>query len=239
MGIVWCIVWLWSTIPPTFYDELAYHLPIAQYALRTGSLPALPWSFFTYMPHLSDLLLGWGLAIGGDVGTRSMHLVFWVVIWIAGWAFVEATPPGSTSLDRLRLSWHLRIIFYVPFSRRPSVCRNIAHLCGFGICRSDCISYRLGPLASSRATVGARHFRQALRIIMGNCWSTGGPRHGMATAIPRQGRACGDGYGITLVGAGLVVDREPSISPWLPLAWRSLLERGQSSATAERSPLIT
>lgn len=91
MGLVWCIVWLWATIPPTFYDELAYHLPIAQYALQTGSLPALPWSFFTYMPHLSDLFLGWGLALGGEVGARSMHLVFWIVIWIAGWAFVEAT----------------------------------------------------------------------------------------------------------------------------------------------------
>ncbi|TKB53529.1 MAG: hypothetical protein E8D50_07435 [Nitrospira sp.] len=97
MGIVWCIVWLWSTIPPTFYDELAYHLPIAQYALRTGFLPALPWSFFTYMPHLSDLLLGWGLALGGDVGARSMHLVFWVVIWVAGWGFIETlTTPERT-----------------------------------------------------------------------------------------------------------------------------------------------
>ncbi len=94
MGIVWCIVWLWTTIPPTFYDELAYHLPIAQYALRTGSLPALPWSFFTYMPHLSDLFLGWGLALDGDVGARSMHFVIWAVIWIAGWGFIEAlTTP--------------------------------------------------------------------------------------------------------------------------------------------------
>jgi hypothetical protein len=94
MGIVWCITWLWATIPPTSYDELAYHLPIAQYALRTGALPALPWSFFTYMPHLSDLFLGWGLALAGGVGARSMHLVFWIAIWVAGWAFVEAmTTP--------------------------------------------------------------------------------------------------------------------------------------------------
>ena len=94
MGVVWCVAWLWTTIPPTFYDELAYHLPIAQYALRTGALPALPWSFFTYMPHLSDLFLGWGLALGGEIGARSMHFAFWIAIWIAGWAFVEAmTTP--------------------------------------------------------------------------------------------------------------------------------------------------
>ena len=90
IGILWCIAWLWATIPPTFYDELAYHLPIAQYALRTGTIPALPWSFFTYMPHLSDLLLGWGLALAGDTGARAMHFLFWLASWIAGWAVVEA-----------------------------------------------------------------------------------------------------------------------------------------------------
>ncbi|HLZ36005.1 MAG TPA: hypothetical protein VKP13_18530 [Nitrospira sp.] len=94
IGLVWCIAWFWGTIPPTFYDELAYHLPIAQYALRTGNIPALPWSFFTYMPHLSDLFLGWGLALAGDTGARSMHLLFWFAVWIAGWALVEAvTEP--------------------------------------------------------------------------------------------------------------------------------------------------
>jgi len=97
MGIVWCIVWLWTTIPPTFYDELAYHLPIAQYALRTGALPAFPWSFFTYMPHLSDLFLGWGLAFGGEIGARAMHLVFWAVIWIAGWGFMESMTSPERS----------------------------------------------------------------------------------------------------------------------------------------------
>jgi hypothetical protein len=89
IGIVWAIAWLWATIPPTFYDELAYHLPIAQYALRTGNLPAFPWLFFSYMPHLSDLLLGWGLALAGEIGARAMHVMFWLAIWIAGWALVE------------------------------------------------------------------------------------------------------------------------------------------------------
>ncbi|MDH4187220.1 MAG: hypothetical protein OEV08_09495, partial [Nitrospira sp.] len=90
MGLVWCLTWLWATIPPTFYDELAYHLPIAQYALQTGSLPSLPWSFFTYMPHLSDLFLGWGLALAGGIGARAMHFAFWIAVWIAGWAIIES-----------------------------------------------------------------------------------------------------------------------------------------------------
>jgi hypothetical protein len=90
LGIVWAIAWLWATIPPTFYDELAYHLPIPQYALRSDHLPAFPWLFFSFMPHLSDLLLGWGLALGGEIGARAMHFAFWLAIWIAGWALVES-----------------------------------------------------------------------------------------------------------------------------------------------------
>src|SRR5262249_18418447 len=98
MGIVWSIAWLWATIPPTFYDELAYHLPIAQYALRTGDVLAFPGFLFSYMPHLSDLFLGWGLALAGEIGARSMHFTFGLAIWIGGWAFVETiTPPHQAS----------------------------------------------------------------------------------------------------------------------------------------------
>ncbi len=95
LGILWLITWLWATIPPVFYDELAYHLPIAQYALRTGMLPALPWSFFTFMPHVSDLLLGWGLALAGDLGVRAMHVTFWIGTYLAAWGIVEATSRPS------------------------------------------------------------------------------------------------------------------------------------------------
>lgn len=98
IGIVWAIAWLWVTIPPTFYDELAYHLPLAQYALRTGHLAAFPWLFFSYMPYLSDLLLGWGLALAGEIGARSMHFTFWIAVWIAAWALVETiTAPQQRS----------------------------------------------------------------------------------------------------------------------------------------------
>ena len=97
IGIVWTIVWLWATIPSTFYDELAYHLPIAQAALRTGTIPANPWLFFTYMPHLSDLLLGWGLALAGDIGARALHVTFWIAIWIAGWALVDVLTASETT----------------------------------------------------------------------------------------------------------------------------------------------
>jgi len=97
LGGVWAVGWLWATIPPTFYDELAYHLPIPQYALRSDHLPAFPWLFFSFMPHLSDLFLGWGLVFGGEIGARAMHFTFWIAIWLAGWALIEEiTAPRSS-----------------------------------------------------------------------------------------------------------------------------------------------
>lgn len=99
VGGVWLTAWLWATIPPMFYDELAYHLPIPQYALRTGSLPAFPWSYFTFMPYASDLLLGWGLFLQGDLGARAAHMASWIAVWLAVWALAE------TALFPRRVAW--------------------------------------------------------------------------------------------------------------------------------------
>lgn len=99
VGGIWLTAWLWATIPPMFYDELAYHLPIPQYALRIGSLPAFSWSYFTFMPHVSDLLLGWGLFLQGDLGARAAHMASWIALWIALWAFAE------TALFPRRVAW--------------------------------------------------------------------------------------------------------------------------------------
>lgn len=90
LGVVWLIAWLWATIPSTFYDELAYHLAIPERALATGSLQAYPWVFFTLMPHASDLLLAWGMAIDGDLGARAMHWSFWAWGSLAAWGLLEA-----------------------------------------------------------------------------------------------------------------------------------------------------
>ena len=89
LGIVWLIAWLWATIPSTFYDELAYHLTIPERAVATGSLQAYPWMFFTLMPHASDLLLAWGLAVGGDLGARAMHWSLWVWGSLAAWGLLD------------------------------------------------------------------------------------------------------------------------------------------------------
>src|SRR5712691_10279585 len=89
LGGAWLVAWLWATIPPTFYDELVYHLVIPQRVLATGELLTLPWVVFTLMPHASDLLLAWGLVLGGDLGARSIQFALWVMCFLAVWAIVE------------------------------------------------------------------------------------------------------------------------------------------------------
>jgi hypothetical protein len=89
LGGAWLVAWLWATIPPTFYDELVYHLVIPQRVLATGELLTLPWVMFTLMPHASDLLLAWGLVLGGDLGARAIQFALWVMCFQAVWAIVE------------------------------------------------------------------------------------------------------------------------------------------------------
>ncbi|TAL10556.1 MAG: hypothetical protein EPO02_07155 [Nitrospirae bacterium] len=90
MGVTLLVAWLWATIPPTFFDELEYHLVIPQRALATGELQTAPWVFFTLMPHASDLLLAWGMALGGDLGARAIVFALWVVCVLGAWGLAEA-----------------------------------------------------------------------------------------------------------------------------------------------------
>ena len=89
LGGVWLVAWLWATIPPTFYDELVYHLVIPQRALATGGLLTVPWAHYTLMPHASDLLLAWGMVLGDDLGARAIQFALWVMCFLAVWAIVE------------------------------------------------------------------------------------------------------------------------------------------------------
>ena len=89
LGASWLLVWLWATIPPTFYDELTYHLVIPQRALAMGKDQFLPWVYHTAMPHVSDLLLAWGMASAGTVGSKATHASFWVICTVAAWGLAE------------------------------------------------------------------------------------------------------------------------------------------------------
>lgn len=92
-GLIGLIAWLWATIPPVFYDELAYHLVIPERTLATGTLPTYPWVYFTLMPHVSDLWLAWGMAFGGSLGARAMHWGVWIASSLAAWAIIDYFVP--------------------------------------------------------------------------------------------------------------------------------------------------
>src|SRR5437867_6585420 len=97
LGGVWLVAWLWATIPPTFYDELAYHLVIPQWVLKTGAIQTTPWVFFTLMPHAYDLLLAWGMGFAGDLGARAIIVALWVTCTLAAWGLVEGiTRPVAS-----------------------------------------------------------------------------------------------------------------------------------------------
>jgi hypothetical protein len=122
IGFAWLVAWLWATVPPTFFDELAYHLVIPQRALATGKDEAMPWVFFTLMPHASDLLLAWGLALGSDLGGRAMGFVLWVACTIAAWAVAEGVIPrwsnwtGPAVIAALASSSTLWFLATLPFA---------------------------------------------------------------------------------------------------------------------------
>lgn len=97
LGAAWLVAWLWATIPPTFFDELVYHLVIPQRALETGRLEGAPWVFYTLMPHASDLLLAWGMAFAGDLGARATHFSVWIVCSLAAWAMAHALADSCAS----------------------------------------------------------------------------------------------------------------------------------------------
>lgn len=97
LGAAWLVAWLWATIPPTFFDELVYHLVIPQRALATGRLEGAPWVFYTLMPHASDVLLAWGMAFAGDLGARATQFSMWIVCSLAAWALAHALAESCAS----------------------------------------------------------------------------------------------------------------------------------------------
>lgn len=105
-GILGLLGWLWATVPPTFYDELAYHLVVPDRAVATGALPLYPWVFFNVMPHVSDVLLSWGVVWAGGIGARAMHWGLWALCLAAAWGGSAAVLGRRTSPW---LSWLLTL----------------------------------------------------------------------------------------------------------------------------------
>lgn len=218
-GAAWLIAWLWATTPPIFFDELSYHLIVPQRALETGRWPVLPWVFFTLMPHVSDLLLAWGMGIGaamerigglesaGNLGARAMVWGLWVACSIAAWGLAEvmarpASAPWGPGLvtGALAASPTLWFLATLPFSE-------------------SCAA--LGVLTAAVLLAGSLHepgprpwlpFGMALGLIAatkltGVYWVAAGVAAAAAAGWSRA----------DLARAGLIV--VASVAPWWGRAW--------------------
>ncbi len=112
-GIFALFGWLWTTIPPTFYDELAYHLVVPERAAATGALPLYPWVFFNLMPHTSDVLLTWGMIWADGIGARAMHWGLWAVCLAAAWG-------GSAAIAGHRASPWVTVLLTLVLASSPT-----------------------------------------------------------------------------------------------------------------------
>jgi hypothetical protein len=73
-GIFLAAVAVCLLAPETHIDALTYHLAIAGRAVRLGRLVAPPGNFLHHFPACTELLRGWGLALGGEPAARLWTL---------------------------------------------------------------------------------------------------------------------------------------------------------------------
>ena len=69
--------------PEVEYDALWYHLALPQHALRAGRLVDLPCVFPSFYPLGTELVFGYGLALGGAVTAKLVHFGFGVLLVLA------------------------------------------------------------------------------------------------------------------------------------------------------------
>jgi hypothetical protein len=63
-----------AAAPPVSWDARAYHLAIAELALKAGRLAPIPWMIHAHWPHLMEALYVLPLAAGRDGAAALLHL---------------------------------------------------------------------------------------------------------------------------------------------------------------------
>jgi len=161
VGSLWLVAWLWGTIPPVFYDELVYHLVIPQRTLATGEALTERWNLFTLMPHASDLLLGWGMALSGELGARAVHVTVWMICTLAALGLVDAIAhPASRDMAGLMVPFALAacptlwFVATLTFAEASLAMALVAAMAVLGVSRSAVKPWlALGILLGLAATV--------------------------------------------------------------------------------------
>jgi hypothetical protein len=113
-AVVFAASWLAALLPPTGYDELAYHLPEAQQVAREHTLHLTTGAFyggehplFGNLPKLAEVLYAEGVAFGGVELARSLHLlVLGAFLLLAAGVVRELLGAGAAGLGVLLVLLH-------------------------------------------------------------------------------------------------------------------------------------
>ncbi|MEW5847173.1 MAG: hypothetical protein AB2A00_00115 [Myxococcota bacterium] len=66
--------------PPSSADALSYHLEIPRQMLLTGRLAFLPWTFASFYPQGTEMLMAFASALGGPTGATQMVAVLGIPV---------------------------------------------------------------------------------------------------------------------------------------------------------------
>ena len=186
-GVVTCAL-LWATLPPATIDEVAYHLAVPRSWVLDGRVTELPLIATSYFPFGVESAHLPALAILGDVGALTAHLVHLalavavlvlVVRWVAARASMGAallaaaaiaTPPAlMTSAGLAWNEWPLLGIALVLFFSLEQLSRDEGPqpLCSVALAVAAGLStkYTFVPFAAAALLGAAFLLRGRLRTL--------------------------------------------------------------------------
>lgn len=73
--------WIFTRLPPVFFDALVYHLGLPQQYLARGGLFYLPWSHYNALPANAEMLYTLALGLEGEM--LAQLLSAWVAVLVA------------------------------------------------------------------------------------------------------------------------------------------------------------
>ncbi|MBI4249014.1 MAG: hypothetical protein HY611_05880, partial [Elusimicrobia bacterium] len=91
--------------PPSDWDSLAYHLPIAKAVAKTGALASMPWMLHSRWPSAMELLYAWTMLLGDHRLSQILHAACGLA---AAWLLWAAAGEIETRREKPRPAEGLR-----------------------------------------------------------------------------------------------------------------------------------
>ena len=106
-----CCLWAaWHLLasalaPPSDWDSLAYHLPIAKAWAKTGAIASMPWMLQAHWPSAMELLYAWTMLLGDHRLSQILHVLCGLaaawLLWAAA-GELEARRDNSPPAEGVR-----------------------------------------------------------------------------------------------------------------------------------------